>query len=158
MQDQYKSVRIWLLVVYFTILLMVMVGGITRLTGSGLSIVDWRPITGAIPPLNEGDWMIEFNKYKTSPQFKDVNFMMSLSEFKGIYFWEYFHRLLGRMIGMIFFIPLIYFWVKKKLTGPLLTRGLIAMVLGGAQGALGWFMVKSGLVKDPAVSHYRLYL
>lgn len=155
-QYDYQKVRIWLLFVYFTILLMVVVGGITRLTGSGLSIVDWRPITGAIPPLNEMDWMSEFDKYKASPQFKEVNFMMSLGEFKQIYFWEYIHRLLGRLIGVIFFVPLIYFWFKKQLTGPLLVRGLIAMVLGGLQGALGWFMVKSGLVKDPAVSHFRL--
>jgi cytochrome c oxidase assembly protein subunit 15 len=135
---------------------MVFIGGITRLTDSGLSMVNWRPLMGAIPPLNEMEWMKVFNAYKAYPEYKIINQGMSLSEFKMIFFWEYFHRLFGRLIGLVFFIPYVYFLVTKKLTKSLNRKVLVAFVLGGLQGLMGWYMVMSGLVNRPDVSHFRL--
>jgi cytochrome c oxidase assembly protein subunit 15 len=135
---------------------MIMLGGATRLTHSGLSIVEWKPITGIIPPLSHGQWLVEFDKYKQFPEYNLVNQGMSLSSFQFIYLMEYTHRLLGRLIGLWFLIPLAIFWIRGNLTTMLKKRASLALFLGLSQGILGWFMVKSGLVKDPSVSHYRL--
>ena len=138
------------------VFIMVVIGGLTRLTGSGLSMVDWRPVTGWLPPLSLDQWQAVFELYKQSPQYEKVNFGMSLDEFKGIFWLEFFHRLWGRVIGLAFGIPLVFFllkgWVRKSMIVPLC--GLF--ILGGAQGVLGWYMVKSGLVDIPEVSQYRL--
>ena len=151
-----KSVIIWLLTGCALIFLMVIIGGITRLTNSGLSMVDWKLIMGMAPPLSEQDWMNTFNKYKQFPEYQQVNYMFTLEEFKAIFFWEYLHRLIGRIIGMVFIIPFVYFLIKKKITGKLINQCLILLGLGAFQGFLGWWMVKSGLVDNPDVSHYRL--
>ncbi|MCK6573053.1 COX15/CtaA family protein [Myxococcota bacterium] len=151
-----RAVAHWLLALYALVGLMVAVGGITRLTGSGLSITEWKPVVGALPPLNEADWQRAFDLYQASPQFQQINHWMSLSDFKGIYFWEWFHRLLGRFIGVAFFVPWLVFLVRGHLRGAWARRTAVAFVLGGLQGALGWFMVASGLVDVPQVSHYRL--
>ena len=151
-----KAVSNWLFFVSFMIFLMVVIGGITRLTRSGLSIVEWKPVTGILPPLREDEWQLAFEKYKKFPEYKLINHRMDLSEFKSIYFWEYLHRLWGRLIGFAFLIPWIYFLRKGYLRGFGLRPFLEMFILGGLQGALGWFMVKSGLVKNPHVSHYRL--
>ncbi|WP_075553224.1 COX15/CtaA family protein [Candidatus Paracaedibacter symbiosus] len=151
-----KQQLIWLFGTCFLIWLMIMLGGATRLTHSGLSIVEWKPVTGILPPLSEGAWQDEFTKYQQFPEYKLVNSDMALSEFKFIFFMEYAHRLLGRLIGLVFFIPLIYFWGRGRLSPFVKKMSLAAMVIGAGQGFMGWYMVKSGLVKDPAVSHYRL--
>ncbi len=151
-----KSIIIWLLTGCALIFLMVIVGGVTRLTNSGLSMVDWKLFVGSIPPLNEQDWIETFNKYKQYPEYQKVNFHFSLEEFKSIFFWEYLHRLMGRLIGLIFIVPFIYFVWKKKLTKSLTKQCVVILFMGGFQGFLGWWMVKSGLIDDPDVSHYRL--
>jgi cytochrome c oxidase assembly protein subunit 15 len=135
---------------------MVLVGGLTRLTGSGLSITEWRPVTGTLPPLSEEAWQSEFAKYQTIPQFHIVNHDMTLADFKGIYYWEWGHRLLGRLIGLFFAIPALIFAVQGKLTRRDLPRMVLLFALGGAQGALGWWMVASGLSERINVSQYRL--
>lgn len=147
---------LWLGGVCFLIWLMIMLGGATRLTHAGLSIVEWKPITGIIPPLDTTQWQEEFAKYQEFPEYKLINQGMSLKEFKTIYWMEYAHRLLGRLIGLFFFLPLIGFWVKGMLPPFLKKMSMAVGVLGLAQGVMGWYMVKSGLVKDPTVSHYRL--
>jgi len=154
--NPHKSVIRWLLTGCFLIFLMVVIGGITRLTESGLSMVDWNLFMGAIPPLSEQDWIETFNQYKQYPEYQKVNFHFSLEEFKSIFFWEYLHRLIGRLIGLVFIIPFIYFLVKKKLSKSLIKECVIILFMGGFQGFLGWWMVKSGLVDNPDVSHYRL--
>lgn len=146
----------WLFGVATLIFIMVVVGGVTRLTGSGLSMTDWRPVTGTIPPLTYAGWLLEFTKYKASPEYQLVNAGMSLGEFKNIFYWEWGHRLLGRLIGLAFALPLGFFWVKGYIPSAYKSRLLILLLLGGAQGLLGWYMVKSGLVDMPSVSHYRL--
>jgi len=151
-----KSIAVWLLACCALVFAMVVVGGVTRLTHSGLSIVEWQPIIGTIPPLSQGDWEVLFEKYHQTPQYKKVNLGMSLEEFKGIFWWEYFHRLLGRVIGLAFFIPFLYFLARKAIDGPLGLRLAGIFLLGGLQGAMGWYMVKSGLVDNPHVSQYRL--
>jgi heme a synthase len=151
-----KSVIIWLLSGCALIFIMVVIGGITRLTQSGLSIVEWDLLMGSIPPLNDAAWQELFIKYQQSPQYQLVNNHFSLEEFKSIFWWEFIHRLFGRFIGMVFFIPFVFFLLTKRLNPSLTKKLLILFALGGFQGFLGWFMVKSGLVKDPAVSHYRL--
>jgi cytochrome c oxidase assembly protein subunit 15 len=151
-----KPIIIWLLTGCLLIFLMVIIGGITRLTNSGLSMVDWNPIMGFIPPLNQLDWNVTFEKYKLYPEYQLVNSHFTLEEFKSIFFWEYFHRLIGRVIGMVFIIPFIYFLIKKMLSKKLLIQSLVLFGMGGLQGFIGWWMVKSGLVKDPDVSHIRL--
>lgn len=151
-----RAVRIWLFLVWAMILAMVLVGGITRLTGSGLSMVEWHPLMGAVPPIGEAEWNEVFDQYKQSPQYQKVNNWMDLAAFQKIFFWEYIHRLIGRLIGVVVLLPCLYFWLRKQLNRRLLIQTLIAIVLGGLQGLLGWFMVKSGLVDDPAVSHFRL--
>jgi heme a synthase len=151
-----KPIIIWLLTGCALIFIMVNIGGITRLTQSGLSIVEWDILMGSIPPLNEAAWQALFIKYQNSPQYLLVNNHFSLEEFKSIFWWEYIHRLFGRFIGIVFLLPFLYFLITKKLSKSLTNKLLILFALGGFQGFLGWFMVKSGLVKDPAVSHFRL--
>lgn len=151
-----KTIVIWLWTIIVMVFAMVFIGGITRLTDSGLSMVDWKPIVGAIPPLTEQAWLEAFQKYQAYPEFQKVNFNMTLSEFKYIFFWEYFHRLFGRLIGIVFLVPFVYFLVKKKLEKKLAKKVFVAFVLGGLQGLMGWYMVKSGLVNRPDVSQYRL--
>ena len=150
-----RSVIVWLLIVCLLVFSMVFIGGVTRLTDSGLSMVDWRPIMGAIPPLNDTQWHKVFDAYKQFPEYKLINSHFTLEEFKFIFFWEYFHRLMGRLVGLVFFLPFVYFLIRKKLTGHKF-KLLIAFILGGSQGLLGWYMVKSGLLERPDVSHFRL--
>ena len=151
-----RAVGYWLLFMTAIVLLMVMVGGATRLTESGLSMVDWRPVTGTLPPLNDTEWTEEFAKYQTSPEYRLRNSDMTVEEFKGIFYWEWGHRLLGRLIGLFFFVPMVWFWLKGSVPEGYKPKLLVLFVLGGSQGALGWYMVMSGLVDEPAVSHYRL--
>ncbi len=151
-----KPVVAWLTLVGLMVFCMIIVGGATRLTHSGLSIVEWEPLVGTIPPIDQEDWDEVFDEYKTSPEYQQVNFGMSLDEFKVIFWWEYFHRLLGRLIGLVFFIPLLYFAIRRKINGSLAKRLFGIFVLGGLQGGMGWYMVASGLVDDPRVSQYRL--
>lgn len=151
-----KNVALWLLFIVFMVFMMVIVGGATRLTESGLSMVTWKPISGMIPPLSEADWLAEFSYYKHSPQYKIENLGMTLEAFKGIFWWEWGHRLLGRLIGFVFLLPMLWFWVKNQIPTGYKPRLVLLFILGGAQGLLGWYMVKSGLVDEPAVSHYRL--
>lgn len=150
------ALALWLLACCAILLALVMLGGATRLTGSGLSIVEWRPVTGIVPPLGEQAWQAELDKYRQSPEYRKVNRGMSLDQFKAIYLYEYAHRLLARSLGLVFALPLLWFWLRgripARLRGPLL--GLLA--LGAAQGYMGWYMVKSGLVDIPRVSPYRL--
>jgi cytochrome c oxidase assembly protein subunit 15 len=152
----YRPIIIWLFAGCFLIYTMVVIGGITRLTHSGLSMVEWNMIVGSMPPVSDADWQVPFEKYKQSPEYQIINNQFTLEEFKSIYWWEYIHRMLGRTIGAVFLIPFIYFFLKKKFDGPLLKKMIVLLVLGGLQGVLGWFMVKSGLQKEPHVSHYRL--
>ena len=151
-----RPVALWLFVMAGLIALMVLVGGATRLTDSGLSITEWKPVTGAIPPLSEADWLSEFEKYKTIPEYDEVNWGMSLDAFKTIYWWEWGHRFLGRAIGLAFILPLIFFAATGRI-GRKLGIGLFGLfLLGGAQGAIGWWMVSSGLTERVDVSQYRL--
>ncbi|MEL6361994.1 MAG: COX15/CtaA family protein [Pseudomonadota bacterium] len=151
-----RPVAIWLFLMCALVALMVMVGGATRLTDSGLSITEWRPVTGAIPPLSEAMWLDEFEKYKTIPEYEQVNWGMSLDEFKVIYWWEWGHRFLGRLIGIAFFVPFVAFLSMGLLTRHLALKLFGLFLLGGAQGALGWWMVSSGLSERIDVSQYRL--
>jgi heme a synthase len=155
-QTAAPQVRRWLVFIAFLVFCMVIVGGATRLTNSGLSITEWQPLLGVIPPLNEVDWLLAFEKYKLIPQFKTVNPDMSLGEFKFIYWWEWAHRFLGRFVGVAFAVPFLYFAAMRKLELRLLPRLLLLFALGGAQGALGWYMVSSGLIDRVDVSQYRL--
>jgi heme a synthase len=148
--------RAWLWSVAAMTFGVLVVGGITRLTLSGLSIVDWKPLMGVIPPLNEAQWQQTFDLYRQFPEYQTWRRGMTLSEFKFIFFWEYLHRLLARGIGLVFLVPFVVFWVRGWLTRPLLKRALLLFALGGMQGVLGWLMVSSGLVDRPSVSHYRL--
>lgn len=146
----------WLLAVASLVFLMVVVGGITRLTESGLSITEWKPITGTIPPLTEADWQEAFRKYQQIPEYQLINQGMSLADFKFIFFWEWVHRLLGRVIGLAFALPLLWFAVKRAIPQGYGLRLIALLALGGLQGAIGWWMVASGLVDRTDVSHYRL--
>lgn len=150
------AIRIWLFLVALLVFCMVLVGGAVRLTDSGLSITEWQPLLGALPPLTEADWLVAFEKYRQIPEYILVNKGMSLEEFKFIYWWEWSHRLLGRLIGAAFLLPFLYFWLKGYLTRPLVLRLAVIFVLGGLQGALGWYMVASGLSERVDVSQYRL--
>lgn len=151
-----KPIAIWLLICCALVFAMVVVGGVTRLTDSGLSIVEWQPIVGTMPPVTDSDWDELLEKYRESPQYQKVNKGMSVDEFKSIFWWEYFHRLLGRLIGLVFFVPFVYFLVKKQIDKPLGIKLSGMFILGGLQGFMGWYMVMSGLVNDPHVSQYRL--
>ena len=156
----YKSenfqISLWLVSLMSIILLMIIVGGLTRLTESGLSMVDWRLFMGTIPPLSHGDWLKVFEDYKQYPEYQIKNINMTLSEFKYIFWWEYGHRVLGRLIGIIFIIPFIYFALKNYFSNEELYSYSFLLFLGGAQGIIGWWMVKSGLDVNPYVSHLRL--
>lgn len=151
-----RAIAIWLFVICALVSAMILIGGLTRLTDSGLSITEWRPVTGAIPPLSDADWQSEFAKYQQIPEYQIVNKGMSLDAFKTIYWWEWSHRFLGRLVGVAFFFPFLFFLAKGWVSRPLMWRLLGVFVLGGLQGALGWFMVKSGLADRVDVSQYRL--
>ena len=148
----------WLAACCLLVFAMVVVGGITRLTHSGLSITEWQPIVGALPPMSSADWDEAFAKYRTTPEFRDVNHAMALAEFKGIFWWEYFHRLLGRAIGVAFLVPYVVFAVRRRIPPGYAWPLAGIFVLGGLQGLVGWLMVASGLVDDPRVSPFRLTL
>ena len=151
-----RHVAIWLLVCCALVFVMVVLGGVTRLTGSGLSMVDWRPLLGWLPPLSDADWQRAFEMYQSSPEFMQINAHMDVHAFKGIFWLEYLHRLLGRTIGVAFAIPFLFFFVKGYIVRREWPKYLLMFVLGGLQGVLGWYMVKSGLVDNPHVSQYRL--
>ncbi|WP_033923037.1 COX15/CtaA family protein [Sphingomonas sp. 37zxx] len=146
----------WLWTVALLIVLMVAVGGITRLTESGLSITEWKPISGTLPPLNDAAWASEFTKYQATPEYLQINRGMSLAEFKFIYFWEYIHRLLGRVIGLAFALPLLWFAVRRQIPRGYGPRLVLLLIAGGMQGVIGWWMVTSGLAERTDVSHFRL--
>jgi cytochrome c oxidase assembly protein subunit 15 len=151
-----RLVKNWLYCVCLLIFVMVIVGGATRLTDSGLSITEWKPLLGAIPPLNAADWQIAFDKYRQIPEYTLINKGMSLSEFQFIYWWEWGHRFLGRLIGLFVALPLAFFWVTGRLEPYMKPRLVLLFILGGMQGVIGWWMVKSGLVERVDVSQYRL--
>lgn len=153
-----EAVRVWLLTVAALIFLMVSLGGATRLTGSGLSITEWQPIIGAVPPLSDAAWQEAFDKYKQIPQYEHVNRGMSLAAFKLIYWWEWTHRFLGRLIGVVFLVPFLYFLAAGQLGRPLMWKLGGIFALGGLQGFIGWYMVSSGLAERISVSQYRLAL
>jgi cytochrome c oxidase assembly protein subunit 15 len=153
-----RAVALWLLACAAMVFAMALIGAITRLTESGLSITEWKPITGALPPLSEQAWLAEFAKYQATPEFRLKHAGMTLVDFKHIFFWEWLHRLWGRLIGLVFAIPFVALWASGRVDRRLVPRLLGLLVLGGLQGAIGWFMVKSGLVDRPEVSHYRLAL
>lgn len=156
MKKENKKVIYWLLTGCVLIFIMVVVGGITRLTHSGLSISSYKLISGTIPPMNAVEWQEAFNLYKQFPEYQKLNNQFTLQDFKGIYFWEWLHRVIGRFIGLVFFIPFLYFLIKKQLSKATVKKSIILLCLGAFQGFLGWYMVKSGLVDNPDVSHYRL--
>jgi cytochrome c oxidase assembly protein subunit 15 len=153
---QSRQVATWLFVCCGLVFAMVVLGGVTRLTGSGLSMVDWKPIMGWLPPLNDAEWQRTFEMYKLSPEFLKVNSHMDVNAFKGIFWLEFLHRLLGRTIGIVFALPFVYFFVKGYIVRREWPKYVLMFVLGGLQGVLGWYMVKSGLVDNPHVSQYRL--
>jgi cytochrome c oxidase assembly protein subunit 15 len=156
MKKDNKKVIYWLLTGCTLIFIMVVVGGITRLTHSGLSISSYKLISGTIPPIGETQWQQAFELYQQYPEYQKLNNHFSLQDFKDIYFWEWLHRVIGRFIGLVFFLPFIYFLIKKQLTKATIKKTIILLLMGGFQGFLGWYMVKSGLVDNPDVSHYRL--
>ncbi len=151
-----RVMAVWLLVLCAMVFAMVVLGGVTRLTQSGLSMVDWRPLTGWLPPLQEVEWQAVFERYRQFPEYKELNFDIGLEEFKSIFWLEYAHRLWGRVIGVVFFLPFVFFlirgWIGRQLVPPL----VVIFILGALQGVLGWYMVQSGLVRQPDVSQYRL--
>jgi cytochrome c oxidase assembly protein subunit 15 len=154
--DRLKPVRIWLYIIALMVLAMVVVGGMTRLTDSGLSITEWQPISGTIPPLSNADWLAEFENYKRIPQYQVLNQGMTLAEFQYIFWWEWAHRFLGRVIGLAFAVPFVVFLVQRRFSWNLAAPLAGLFVLGGLQGALGWWMVSSGLTELTSVSQYRL--
>ena len=160
MKKENKSVIIWLLSGCFLVFVMVVVGGITRLTNSGLSMTDWHLVTDTFPPLTEAKWQETFEQYKQFPEYQKINIHndFTLSDYKFIYFWEWFHRLIGRILGFVFIIPFVYFLIKKKIDKDTLNKCYILLGMGAFQGFLGWFMVRSGLIDNPDVSHFRLSL
>jgi cytochrome c oxidase assembly protein subunit 15 len=155
LQDR-RQIAVWLIVCCAMIFSMVVLGGVTRLTGSGLSMVEWDPVFGILPPLGQEQWEEVFAKYRESPEYQKINIDMDLAGFKGIFWLEYLHRILGRLIGLVFLIPFLFFLWARKLPASLVPRFIIMFVLGGLQGLMGWYMVKSGLVDNPHVSQYRL--
>ena len=155
MEDS-RAIGRWLMACCLVLFVLVVVGGATRLTGSGLSIVDWRPVTGMVPPMSTEVWLSEFEKYRQSPEYQKVNRGMSLDEFKRIYWWEWGHRQLARFLGLIFAVPLIWFWVRRRIPQALRWPLVGILGLGALQGWMGWYMVSSGLVDIPRVSPYRL--
>ena len=153
---QPRAIANWLLAVASLVFLMVVVGGITRLTESGLSITEWKPVTGAIPPLTDAAWQVAFDAYKKIPQYAAMNADMTLAQFKFIFFWEWVHRLLGRVIGLAFALPLAWYWVRGVIPVGYKSRLVPLLMLGALQGAIGWWMVTSGLMAGVSVSHFRL--
>jgi len=153
---QNRQVAIWLFICCGLVFAMVVLGGVTRLTGSGLSMVDWKPIMGWLPPLTDTEWQRTFEMYKLSPEFLKINSHMDVNAFKGIFWLEFLHRLLGRTIGIVFALPFVYFFVRGYVVRQQWPKYLLMFVLGGLQGVLGWYMVKSGLIDNPHVSQYRL--
>ena len=151
-----RQIAAWLMVCAVTIFGMILLGGITRLTDSGLSMVDWKPIAGIIPPLTQADWQEMFLKYQQFPEYQKTNFDMTLEEFKPIFMYEYLHRMLGRFIGILFVIPFLFFFFSKRIKPGLTPKLFLLLCLGASQGVLGWYMVQSGLVDNPHVSQYRL--
>ena len=151
-----RAIAFWLFSVAALVFCMVVVGGITRLTESGLSITEWKPITGALPPLNAADWASEFEKYRATPEYQQINKGMSLAAFQFIYFWEWAHRLLGRLIGLAFALPLVWFAARRAIPAGYTPRLVALLMLGGLQGTIGWWMVTSGLSERTDVSHIRL--
>lgn len=151
-----KAIAIWLLICCATIFAMVVLGGVTRLTGSGLSMVQWAPILGVLPPLNDTEWQHTFALYQQYPEFQLKNFTMTVDDFKSIFWFEYAHRMLGRSIGLIFLFPFLYFLFSKRIEKSLTPKLVFMFILGGLQGLMGWYMVKSGLIDNPHVSQYRL--
>ena len=151
-----RTVAWWLFACCAMVFLTMVVGGVTRLTHSGLSIVEWKPLIGALPPLSEAHWLELFAKYQQTPEFQKVNHDMTLDGFKFIFWWEWAHRLSGRLIGVVFLLPYLFFLARGYLKGALAAKVFGFFILGGLQGAMGWYMVKSGLVDDPRVSQYRL--
>jgi cytochrome c oxidase assembly protein subunit 15 len=156
--DIKRVVRIWLIIGLIMVFFQVVIGGITRLTGSGLSITEWEIVTGTFPPTNAADWQTEFEKYQTTPQYQKINAGMSVSEFKFIYFWEYFHRLWARTMGFVFIIPFLFFWRKGWLPKPLMKRLGIVVGMAAVVASFGWIMVASGLIERPWVNAYKLTL
>lgn len=154
--EPHRNVQIWLLVTAAMVFAMAVIGAITRLTESGLSMVEWKPLIGALPPLSHAAWEDVFALYKQTPEFRLKNSWMGLEDFKHIFFWEWLHRLWGRTIGLVYALPLAWFWMKKQIPQGYKARYLGILALGASQGALGWYMVESGLVDRPDVSHFRL--
>jgi cytochrome c oxidase assembly protein subunit 15 len=155
-----KAVILWLLSGCLLLFIMVVVGGITRLTNSGLSMTDWHLVTDSFPPLTEEKWQETFEEYKKFPEYQKINIHndFQIDDYKFIYFWEWFHRFIGRIIGMVFIIPFVYFLIKKRLSSETIKKCVVLLAMGGFQGFLGWFMVRSGLIDNPDVSHFRLSL
>ena len=151
-----KLIARWLFICALVIFGMILLGGVTRLTDSGLSMVEWNPLMGIIPPLSQYDWQELFLKYQQFPEYQKINLGMTLGEFKVIFMYEYLHRVLGRLIGLLFFIPFVYFYFTRRISPQLLPKLLLMLFLGGCQGLMGWYMVKSGLIDVPHVSQYRL--
>ena len=160
MKNKNKAVIIWLLSGCLLLFIMVVVGGITRLTNSGLSMTDWHLVTDTFPPLTEEKWSQAFEEYKKFPEYQKINIHndFQLDDYKFIYFWEWFHRFIGRIIGLVFLIPFVYFLIKKRLSSETLKKCVVLLGMGAFQGFLGWFMVRSGLIDNPDVSHFRLSL
>ena len=160
MKNKNKAVIIWLLSGCLLLFIMVVVGGITRLTNSGLSMTDWHLVTDTFPPLTEEKWSQAFEEYKKFPEYQKINIHndFQLEDYKFIYFWEWFHRFIGRIIGLVFLIPFVYFLLKKRLSSETIKKCVILLAMGAFQGFLGWFMVRSGLIDNPDVSHFRLSL
>jgi cytochrome c oxidase assembly protein subunit 15 len=151
-----RHVAAWLLICCALVFAIVVVGGVTRLTHAGLSITEWQPIVGTLPPMSDADWDSAFSKYQITPEYRQINKGMALPEFQRIFWWEYFHRLLGRLVGFVFLVPFLWFLARRKIPHGYGARFAVIFALGAAQGALGWYMVKSGLVDDPRVSQFRL--
>ena len=151
-----RQIGWWLIIVAALVFVIILVGGATRLTQSGLSIVEWKPVSGVLPPLSDAAWLEEFAAYQATPEYLQLNQGMTVEEFKGIYWWEFWHRNLGRLIGLAFALPLLFFIAKRRIPPDLKPRMFILLALGAAQGLLGWYMVQSGLVDRPSVSHLRL--
>lgn len=152
----HKNIRNWLFFTAFMVFAMAIIGAITRLTESGLSMVEWKPLIGAIPPLSAAEWERVFGLYQQTPEFIHKNSWMELGDFKQIFFWEWLHRLWGRVIGLVFALPLMWFWVRKQIPQGYKLKFLIVLFIGGLQGVMGWYMVVSGLSDIPEVSHFRL--
>jgi cytochrome c oxidase assembly protein subunit 15 len=151
-----RRVALWLLFCCTMIFALVVIGGLTRLTESGLSITEWKPVHGVIPPLSETEWQAEFDLYKRIPEYQQMNQGMTLAEFKGIFWWEYIHRLWGRLVGVVFLLPFLWLLIRRQIRREMIPHLVAIFILGGLQGALGWYMVSSGLAERTDVSQYRL--